>query len=170
MISPHEVTGVTVTGTDDMSGIHRGELAAIFRQTLQPFNSATTRWLVGGGFGVDLHFLQWISSHRTMGYVHVVVPFKVTDLVPDVQRAIDMAKRNHDDLDVTELDLAKEWPEKSYRDEYPEPYFAAAREMVNHSHVVVGFPHESKPASITNFTLSYGASLGLPRMIWPVGK
>jgi len=169
MISPHDVTGVTVTGSDDMYGIHPHDLDAIFRRTLQPFNSSLTRWMIGGGYGVDLHFLHWITNHQTMGYVHMVVPHKVKDLVPDVQRAMDLAARSHDDFDVTELDLDLYSPEKGYASR-PEPEFAAAREMVNHSQIVVGFPHESKPASITNFTLSYAASLGLPRVIWPVGK
>lgn len=159
MMVPRDIYGVTITGTRRTDKVNFRDLAIIFRAATEPFDTPNTTWYVGGATGIDSLFLAWMVN-RLCGFIHVVVPTKLEDQPKDAQATIRNAmSRLPNDVQLTELASDMGSPEK---------YYARNRHMVDRSQALLGFPHETEPSTGTGYTIHYAASLGLPRMIWPV--
>lgn len=159
MMVPRDIKAVTISGTRKTRSINPRDLAIVFRAATYVFDEDDTTWYVGGATGIDTLFLDWMIV-RLQGFIHIVIPTKLEDQPRDAQRAIRNAlSQLPRDVMLTELNSKAGSPEK---------YYVRNRFMVDRSQMLLGFPHETELSSGTGYTINYAATIGVPRMIWPV--
>ncbi|MGR6924566.1 hypothetical protein ACU635_60835 [[Actinomadura] parvosata] len=148
---------VAITGT--RSTEHRELIwyADTFSTYLAPFAAADARFYIGGAVGIDTLSLLWLAGN-SQARIIVVVPGTVQDQPAEARQAIEQCRDRI--TDIVELRAAV----------LKTPAFHARnRWMVDHSHMVIGFPLDNGgPGSGTWQTIEYGASQGKPRLIVPV--
>ncbi len=148
---------VAITGTRSTGHRELGWYAERFSMYLAPFADDAAHFYIGGAIGVDTLSLLWLAGN-SKSTITVVVPGTVEQQPADARQAMARCRSRIDEL----VELRA--------DELRSPaYHARNRWMVDHAHMVIGFPLAgAEDSSGTWQTLNYGAHHGKPRLIVPV--
>lgn len=137
---------ITITGPRRTDGVSESDFNRHFGRYLEPFNHPDSEWFVGGASGLDTIALRWLWQNA-LGAAHIVVPYEFRSQPADAQAEIKTALNRRMAFSLVEL----------RHPDYPRPaaYHARNHYMVDHSELVIGFPHRSQPSRGTLATLKY---------------
>jgi predicted Rossmann fold nucleotide-binding protein DprA/Smf involved in DNA uptake len=152
---PH---AVTITGSRRTEHREPAEYVLLFDTYLRPFAGEGSHVYVGGALGIDTLALDWLVEHARAALT-VVVPCTLADQPEPARHTVLSATGRAQRLELVELGA----PRLS-----AEAYHTRNRWMVDHSNLVIGFPHGDDPRSGTWYTIGYGADQGRPRLIVPI--
>jgi hypothetical protein len=149
---------VTITGPRTIGPEPHARLPQLFDAYLRPFADPDAVFYLGGAIGVDTVALNWLAEY-TRALLVVVVPRMVIDQPAMAAEAIQRWKGLGRLTNVVELRASKL---------DTDAYHARNRWMVDHSGLVIGFPHGKESTSGTWYTLSYAADQGKPHLVVPL--
>lgn len=152
---PHTVT---ITGSRCTEHREPAEYGLLFDAYLRPFAGENSHIYVGGALGIDTLALDWLAEHTPVALT-VVVPCTLADQPEQARQTVLSATRCTQRVSLVELGAPRLGVEA---------YYARNRWMVDHSDLVIGFPHGDNPRSGTWYTIHYGAEHGRPRLIVPI--
>ncbi|MFD8383285.1 DNA-processing protein DprA [Streptomyces sp. NPDC059679] len=148
---------VAITGTRSTAHRDLASYAELFADYLGPFVDPNASFYLGGATGIDSLALLWLAGNAS-SQITIVVPGTVQQQPAEAQQAITRSRNR-----ITEIVELR-------ADRLDAPAFHARnRWMVDHSHMVIGFPLAGpQGTSGTWQTINYGAEQGKPHLIVPV--
>jgi hypothetical protein len=152
---------IAITGTREVDA-SAADVDALYRELLDPFDSAHTSWYLGGAAGIDTDVLTYLTEHGR-GRVTVAVPAALSGQPESARRAIDLASERGRLCELVQLRHPAGSGEAAWE--------ARNRWLVDHADLVIGFPLHAHPdGSGTWQTLQYALDQGLPILIAQIGQ